>query len=154
MSEQSRSDVLPTIVVRDPPVAVGERVLGELAQLNGLGALLALLAGSGEGARAGLRSLVRSLIDDGSRYAQTPDGQRWATLLSESPVVTNGWLLWNHSNVDFYLRNAEPLRDSPGALLEAALSELARGDLAELLMQLSRLSARIDADQRAHGGVA
>jgi hypothetical protein len=149
MNSCAYSQSLPTIVLRDPAPIIGESVLSELSELNGLGALLALLADSGEGARQGLRSLMRSLIDEGQRYAQTPGGRRWAALLKESPAITNGWLLWNQCNADFYLRNAKALADSPAAMLEAALQELKQIDLTELIRQLSRLSAQMDADYQA-----
>jgi spore germination protein GerM len=66
--------------------------------------------------------------------------------------VTNGWLLWNQANVDFYLRNVEPMSESPARLLEAALRELAQADLAQMLTQLSLASAEVDASLRARGG--
>lgn len=149
MDDCAHSQSLPTIVLRDPAPILGEAALTELPDLNGLTALLAMLADSGEGARQGLRSLMRSLIDEGRRYAQTPGGRRWAALLKESPAITNGWLLWNQCNADFYLRNAKALSDSPAALLEAALLELKEVDLTELITQLSRLSAQMDVDFQA-----
>ena len=143
-----REDV-PRLVLRDTASTVGERVVTELAKTNIVGALLALIADSGNSSRAWSRSLCRSLIEEGRGYAQSPSGQRWAALLEASPAVNNGWLLWNHANLDFYLNNAEPLAEHPGALLEAMLAQLATADIADLLTQLSRLSADIDAGLRA-----
>ena len=151
MMDTARGGSLPTIVLRDPPPAFAESVLSEAVEANGLCALLALMADSGVDARQGMRSLMRSLIEEGRRYAQTPAGRRWTSLLNESPAVTNGWLLWNHCNADFYLRNAEPMADSPAALLEAMLQELKEIDVTELIRQLSRLAAQIDADRQAAG---
>jgi hypothetical protein len=152
MSGPAAAAPLPRIVVRDPPRAPALRIVEELAGLNAAGALVLLLTHADQLARDGLRSLARSLIDEGRRYAQTDAGRRWAELLEASPAVTNGWLLWNQANVDFYLRNAEPLAENPARLLEAALRELAQADLAQLLAQLSRASAEVDANLRAGAG--
>jgi len=151
MMDSAAGASLPTIVLRDPPPAFAESVLSETPEANGLCSLLALVADSGVGARQSVRSMMRSLIEEGRRYAQTPAGQRWTTLLNDSPAITNGWLLWNQCNADFYLRNAEPLADSPAVLLEATLEELKQVDVTELIGQLSRLAAQIDADRQAAG---
>jgi hypothetical protein len=148
MSEPA-AEALPRIVVRDPPRGAAQRIVDELAGLNAAGALVLLLTHADELARGGMRSLARSLIDEGRRYAQTDAGRRWAELLEASPAVTNGWLLWSQGNVDFYLRNAEPLADSPAQLLEAALRQLAQADLAQVLTYLARASAEVDAELRA-----
>ena len=139
------TETVPRIVVSDPPPTQAERIIAELARLNPAGALFAMVANSGETARSGVRSLLRSLIEEGRRYAGTPAGRQWSALLEASPAVTSGWMLWNHANVDLYLRNAEPLADSPAALFEAALRELGQANAATWLAQLSRLGAELDA---------
>ena len=152
MSAASVATPLPRIVVREPPRPPALRIVEELVGMNAAGALVLLVANADQLARDGLRSLARSLIDEGRRYAQTDAGRRWAELLEASPAVTNGWLLWNQANVDFYLRSVEPMSESPARLLEAALRELAQADLAQLLTQLSRASAEVDATLRARAG--
>jgi hypothetical protein len=152
MSASSVATPLPRIVVREPPRPLALRIVEELVGMNAAGALVLLVANADQLARDGLRSLARSLIDEGRRYAQTDAGRRWAGLLEASPAVTNGWLLWNQANVDFYLRNVEPMSESPARLLEAALRELAQADLAQMLTQLSLASAEVDASLRARGG--
>jgi hypothetical protein len=151
MMDTAHDASVPTIVLRDSPPAFHESMLSETPEANGLCSLLALVADSGLAARQGVRSLMRSLIEEGRRYALTPAGRRWTALLNESPAITNGWLLWNQCNADFYLRNAEPLSDSPAALLEDTLQELKQIDLTDLIGQLSRLSAQMDADRQAAG---
>ncbi len=136
---------IPRLVAREVPPALHERVLLELASANPVGALWLLLADSGGVARTALRSLLRSLIDEGRRYAETPDGARWRELLEQAPAVHNGWLLWNHANLDFYLRNAVPLADSPAAVMLDAWSELGRVDVASWLADMSRLASELDA---------
>src|ERR1700679_3646170 len=98
MTDTAHGGGLPTIVLRDSPPAFHESVLGEIPEARGLWPLLALVADSGVAARQGVRSLMRSLIEEGRRYALTPAGQRWTALLNESPAITNGWLLWNQCN--------------------------------------------------------
>ncbi|PXW28362.1 hypothetical protein [Paraburkholderia caballeronis] len=132
---------VPLIVVEEPLPASADYFARAVAGLDGIGVWLGLIAEHGESTRTTLRSLARSLVDEGRRYAATPDGARWAALLAGSPAVERGWLLWNHANADFYLRNAEPLPDSPGALFGAVLRELADTDLATLLGELSRIGA-------------
>lgn len=132
---------VPLIVVDEPLQASADYFARAVTGLDGIGAWLGFIAEQGESTRATLRSLVRSLIDEGCRYAATPEGARWKALLAQSPAVERGWLLWNHANADFYLRNAEPLPDSPGALFGAVLRELADTDLATLLGELSRIGA-------------
>ena len=149
MRVQKRGDRVPKIVIRSDG-RIGA-ALSEGDPASALEAVLTLIAGSGTQARTGLRRLLRSLIDEGCRFAATTDGRRWARILQESPAVTNGWLLWSQSNADFYVRNAEPLADSPAMLFEAALRELASRDLAELLRDLSRTAAALDADFAVHG---
>jgi hypothetical protein len=148
MTDTAHGGSLPTIVLRDSPPALHESVLAEIPEASGLCTLLALVADSGVAARQGVRSLMRALIEEGRRYALTPAGQRWTALLNESPAITNGWLLWNQCNADFYLRNAQPLGDSPATLLEDMLQELKQIDLTDLVGQLSRLAAQMDADRQ------
>jgi hypothetical protein len=145
MPDTSATGAMPTIVASDPPPTTSERIVSELAAMNPLGALFAMVTGSNEAARAGVRSLLRSLIDEGRRYADTATGARWSALLQESPGVTTGWMLWSHANIDFYLRNAEPMADSPAITLHSAMRVLDRVDLAALLSQLSRLAVELDA---------
>jgi hypothetical protein len=106
--------------------------------------LLAVLTGSGEGIKAALCTLLRSLIEEGRRFAGTPDGQRWAKILANSPAIDRGWLLWNHANIDLLLRHAAVLPESPAALLKAALQQLEEIDMAKLMSELSRMMVELD----------
>jgi hypothetical protein len=135
----------PKLVLVDPSPSQAELFSSALANLDPVGALFAALTGGGEEARATLRSLARGLIDEGERYATTPAGARWASVLADSPAVRNGWFLWNQANVDFHLRNAATLPDSPAKLLEAVLGHLATLDLEGLAAELGMLAAEIDA---------
>lgn len=143
MREDDGLSRIPTLVVAEPfepSEFYGRESTGE----NPIGMLLAVLTGSGEGAKAALCALVRSLIEEGRRFAGTPGGQRWTKILANSPAIDSGWLLWSHANVDRLLHNAAVLPDSPAVLLKAALRELEEIDMAKLMTELSRLTAELD----------
>jgi hypothetical protein len=135
---------IPTLIVGEPPLEPSEFFANELVGDNPIGMLLAVLTGSGEDVKAALRTLLRSLIEEGRRFAGTPGGQRWAKILADSPAVDRGWLLWNHANVDLLLRHAALLPDSPVALLKAALQQLEEIDMAKLMSELSRMAVELD----------
>ena len=144
MSEGDDHAQIPTLVVGEPPPDPGEFFASELVGDNPIGMLLAVLTGSGEGVKAALCTLLRSLIEEGRRFAGTPDGQRWAKILADSPAIDRGWLLWNHANVDLLLRHAAVLPESPAALLKAALQQLEEIDMAKLMSELSRMVVELD----------
>jgi hypothetical protein len=136
---------IPTLVVGEPPLGLDEFFASELVGDNPIGMLLAVLTGSGEGVKAALCTLLRSLIEEGRHFAATPGGQRWVKILAGSAAVDRGWLLWNHANVDLLLRHAALLPDSPAALLKAALQQLEQIDMAKLMSDLSRMAVELDA---------
>jgi hypothetical protein len=149
MSEVDDRAQVPQLVVSEPPPGPDELFASALAGLNPIGMLLAVLTGSGEDAKAALRTLLRSLIEEGRRFAATPAGQRWTGILADSPAVDRGWLLWSHANIDLLLRNAARLPDNPAMLLEAALQQLAAIDIAKLMSELSRLGVELDSGDPA-----
>ncbi len=133
---------LPKITLREPVTTPLYEGLEEVAPSSTVAALLRLT--SLDLRQTGILALVCALIEEGRRYATTAEGRRWAGVLESSPAVVNGWLLWNRCNADFHLRNVQPLADSPGALLETALRELAANDLTDLVTLLSRFNAEVD----------
>jgi hypothetical protein len=151
---KDRARIIPKLVVREPPPDTGALFAAALAGQNPVGMLLAVLTGSGEGAKAALGTLLRSLVEEGGRFAATPAGRRWAEILVASPAVERGWLLWSHTNIDALLRNAAVLPDSPAALLEGALRQLAAIDMARLMSELSRLAIEIESDGRARSATS
>lgn len=142
-------DHVPKLIVGEPPPEPGALLASALAEQNPIGILLAVLTGSGEQAKAALSALLRSLVEEGSRFAVTPSGQRWAGILAHSPAVERGWLLWSQTNIDTLLQNAAPLSDAPAALLETALTQLATLNTTEVISQLSRFAADIQAEEFA-----
>jgi hypothetical protein len=146
------SSGIPRLVVREPVHDRDPRFASAFAEIGPLGTLLGAIGGSGEEARVTLLSLIRGLIDEGTAYAQSEPGQRWERVLADSPAVQRGWLLWNQLNLDYYLRNAQTLPDSPSALLEAAMQHLASIDATTLIAELSRVAITLEAEDsgRSH----
>jgi hypothetical protein len=136
---------IPKLVIRDPPPTPTDRLGSALLGLGPLGAVLGALAGPGDDAKRAVRNLIQSLIDEGRRYAETPEGRRWVSILGDSPLVNRGWLIWSRANIDYHLRNAEPFADGPITMLEAALRDLATAEIEEILAQISEVAAGIAA---------
>ena len=145
---------IPKLFVRDPPPDRSESFAAALREFGPLGILLSTLGGDGDQARKGLASLLRSLIEEGQRFAQTPSGQHWARVLSDAPAVERGRLLWNQANIDYYLRNGSAGAEGPAALLEDALNHLASMDLATLSAQLSQIAVEVEAAAMSNNGTA
>jgi hypothetical protein len=86
-------------------------------------------------------NLARALIVEGRSFAQTPSGQRWASLLARSSLVENGWLLWNRANLDLYLQGGDAAVDTPALMLEEVMRRLVSGDLEHYVTVLGALLA-------------
>jgi hypothetical protein len=86
-------------------------------------------------------NLARALIVEGRSFAQTPSGQRWASLLARSSLVENGWLLWNRANLDLYLQGGDAAADTPALMLEEVMRRLVSGDLEHYVTVLGALLA-------------
>jgi hypothetical protein len=139
---------IPKLVIRDSPPTPTDRLASALLGLGPFGALLGALAGPGDDAKRAVRNLIQSLIDEGRRYAETPEGHRWVAILGDSPLVNRGWLIWSRANIDYHLRNAEPFEDGPITMLEAALRDLATAEIEEILAQISQIAADVAATPR------
>lgn len=104
--------------------------------------LLALIESLREPAKTIRASeLVRALITEGRSFARTPSGRRWATLLSRSTIVENGWLLWNQANLGLSSKADEQSDDTPTALLDAILRRLTSDDLEKYMTILNAVLA-------------
>lgn len=158
MSPVSETDdrvrTIPRLVVSEPPPEPGALFAAALAGHSPVDMLLAVLSGSGEGAKAALGTLLRSLVEEGSRFATTSAGRRWAGILAGSPAVEQGWLLWSHANIDALLRDAAAPPENPAVLLEGALRQLSRIDMTKLMSELSRLVIEFESAERAAGATA
>jgi hypothetical protein len=84
--------------------------------------VLDLLATGGETGRELLRDVVAMVIDEGRRFAATPEGERVAEAFVGSPLHKNGKVLWTIGGADELLdgEGAPPRAlPRPDGLLEA-----------------------------------
>lgn len=75
-----------------------------------------------------------ALVEEGRRFAATPEGQRWKAALERSELAWRGHALWEGS----LLKVLEERGDSllPTAILEALIQAASRGDTTTLLQQV------------------
>ena len=81
------------------------------------------------------RNLIAGLMEEGRRFATTPAGRRWRSVLVSSELASNGWELWNILEMDSLIAEPPENGDTPGAMLEdilRALHALQIEDLARL----------------------
>ncbi|MFL6292725.1 MAG: hypothetical protein ACJ759_17670 [Thermoanaerobaculia bacterium] len=131
-----------------PTIVLEEEAPPDLLMDAGADPLLGILRWLADpvlGAGEESRSLIRALIDEGRRFAQTASGRRWSALLSDSPLVTKGWLLWSFAGVDLLLKSSGPTLDSPAALLEDVLHRLVEADVESYLSDLAAFAAALAA---------
>lgn len=91
-----------------------------------------------------LRTLLRAIIREGERFARTPEGMHWKALLANSPIVRNGWLVWNVSGLEFLLKNDDADQPTPSELWHHITTQLAEMNVEPYLTRLMQ-------DLRFHG---
>ena len=74
--------------------------------------------------RALLRALLLALVEEGRRFAATPDGDRWRHVLAGASAAREGRALWTAAGLDQFMTGADRGPGSPRAMAE---------DVAELL---------------------
>lgn len=86
------------------------------------------------GALAEPGAMLRALVAEGRRFAETASGARWRSVLASSAFVANGWLLWNAIDADKLMAAAAP---SPDGLADEgeALARLIAAMPAEAILQ-------------------
>ena len=82
-------------------------------------------AGQGVLAQTG-HALLSRLIGEGRRFAATPSGTRWRSILLASDFAAQGWMLWNTLELDTYLASHRG-GDTPAALIADVLEAIAGG---------------------------
>jgi hypothetical protein len=88
-----------------------------------------------------MQGLVRALIAEGRRFAETPAGERWRPRLVRSELVRRGRALWEASALGMVEeRSATAL---PSALLDAVLGALTTAEPEAMLDEL--LQGAVDA---------
>ncbi len=68
--------------------------------------------------RALLRALLLALVEEGRRFAATPDGDRWRRVLAGASTAREGRVLWAAAGLDQFLTGADRGPGSPRAMAE------------------------------------
>ena len=99
-----------------------------------------------------LRGLIAAVIREGRRFVATPAGERWQALLADSPLIRNGWLVWNISGLDFLLNSTDEDELTPSDLWQQITRQLAGLEVEPYLTRLMQDVARYEVQQRhCHG---
>lgn len=80
------------------------------------------------------RALVRALVAEGRRFAETPEGRRWKEILVESEWVRRGRLIWEAYHLDALLEAEATLM--PSAWLDIVAAAAASPELETILSTL------------------
>jgi len=80
------------------------------------------------------RSLAAAFVAEGQRFAQTPEGQAWHDILSQSDLIRRGQLIWEAYALDNLLET-EPER-LPSIWMDTFASAAAHTDLESILSML------------------
>ncbi len=72
--------------------------------------------------RALLRALLLALVEEGRRFATTPDGDRWRHVLAGASTAREGRALWTAAGLDQFLAGADRGPGSPRAMAEDLLA--------------------------------
>jgi hypothetical protein len=113
---------------------------------DGLGAIVALLVRH-RGAHGGPGDLISALVREGRRFRQTDSGRRWRSLLAESKLVENGWMVWNLLDLDRYItaRDLDADGDTPSAMIEDVLHDLAASRIETMRIVLDAIAVEMEA---------
>ncbi|HZR84388.1 MAG TPA: hypothetical protein VFD92_25040 [Candidatus Binatia bacterium] len=82
-----------------------------------------------------VRAILRALIEEGRRFAQTPKGRRWRRHLAQSELLRRARVVWDSSLLSAVdARETPPL---PSAVIDALVASLLGSDIREVLVRLS-----------------
>ena len=79
-------------------------------------------------------AIVQSVVTEGYRFAETPDGGRWKGLLTRSELIQRGRLIWDSYGFGSLMDTTPAL--VPSDWLELIVSELMNADLETVLTLL------------------
>jgi hypothetical protein len=94
------------------------------------------------------RNVVAGLMEEGRRFAATPAGGRWRSILASSALATKGWELWNLLEMDGLIAEPPENGDTPGTMIEDILRALQ----ALRLEDFARLAGDVALHDRARRG--
>jgi hypothetical protein len=72
--------------------------------------------------RALLRAVLLALVEEGRRFAATPDGDRWRRVLAGASAGREGRVLWAAAGLDLVLTGADRGPGSPRAMADDLLA--------------------------------
>jgi plasmid stabilization system protein ParE len=91
---------------------------------------------------AAARAVVRALVAEGRRFADTAEGRRWQARLASSDLVHRGRMAWHAWGFDELLDGQEEPGLLPSDWLALVADALARTDLEAMLGKRLREGAR------------
>lgn len=77
--------------------------------------------------RAAVARCICALIEEGARFARTPEGERWQSILLESRWGHTGWLMWNMLEMDQLVVAPPPRPDPFAAVVENVAAAVRAG---------------------------
>lgn len=75
--------------------------------------------------RALVRAMLLALVEEGRRFAATPDGDRWRRVLAGASAAREGRALWTAAGLDQFLTGADRGPGSPRAMADDLLALVA-----------------------------
>ena len=75
--------------------------------------------------RALLRAMLLALVEEGRRFAATPQGERWRRVLAGASAAREGRALWTAAGLDQFLTGADRGPGSPRAMADDLLALVA-----------------------------
>ncbi len=77
------------------------------------------------------REVIAGLLEEGRRYAQTSEGQRWMEALSNTELVKRSLLIWEAYGLDMLLETGPSV--TPSTWLDMIVAVISNPDLESIL---------------------
>jgi hypothetical protein len=93
-----------------------------------------------------VQTAFSALIAEGRRFAATPEGAAWKSVLASSPLIQQGRRLWDALSLN--IPEEDPATVLPSAYIEALFRATSSSQLEEVLRQLQGLPGQGDSPCR------
>jgi hypothetical protein len=80
------------------------------------------------------REVITGLLEEGRRFAQTPEGQRWMDALANTELVKRSLLIWEAYGLDMLLETRPSV--TPSTWLDMIVAVISNPDLEGFLSML------------------
>jgi len=80
------------------------------------------------------RDVISGLLEEGRRFAQTPEGKAWMDALTHSELVKRSLMIWEAYGLDLLLETRPAV--TPSTWLEMIVAAMANPDLESILSML------------------